>query len=132
MKNKDLTPEQLEKKRAARKKYEQENKERLSDYRKEYYRQHREEYLARAKKWREEHREYFEKWREDHADYQKEYYAKRKAEPIKPMRTDICPSCGSKEVGKVAKNTWYCRDCCVEFTNRSVYVLTKQGIRLLK
>ena len=121
MKNKDLTPEQLEKKRAARKKYEQEHKERLSDYRKEYYLQHREEYLARAKKWREEHK-----------GYQKEYYEKHKVEPIKPSRTDICPSCGSKEVGKVAKNTWYCRDCCVEYTNRSVYTLTKQGIRLRK
>ena len=28
----------------------------------------------------------------------------------------ICPSCGSKVVGKVGADQFYCWDCCIEFS----------------
>lgn len=35
-----------------------------------------------------------------------------------------CPACGSKEIGKVGDNEFYCWDCCVEF------VLSPGGVKL--
>lgn len=35
-----------------------------------------------------------------------------------------CPSCGSRGIGKVGTDQYYCWDCCVEFS------LTKKGIQI--
>lgn len=132
VKYKDKTPEQRAKYLEYQREYKKKNIERFSEYRRNWYETHREEIRA-----------YQKTWRAAHPDYQKQWRAKQKkpdaviSEPVVNrshpiINKDRCPVCGSKEVGKVAKNTWYCRDCCVEFTNRSIYILTKQGVRLLK
>ena len=28
---------------------------------------------------------------------------------------EVCPECGSRAIGKVATNQYYCWDCCIEF-----------------
>lgn len=42
-----------------------------------------------------------------------------------------CPACGSKSIGKVGVDQFYCWDCCVEFrTSRdkvSVYEVDEEG-----
>ncbi len=38
--------------------------------------------------------------------------------------SDNCPACGSRQVGRVGGERYYCWECCIEFT------LSKKGIRL--
>ncbi|NLW17926.1 MAG: hypothetical protein GX033_09890 [Firmicutes bacterium] len=38
------------------------------------------------------------------------------------MNLWLCPNCGSRAVGKVGHEQFYCADCCIEFAKR------KQGI----
>lgn len=42
-----------------------------------------------------------------------------------------CPSCGSRGIGRVATDQYYCWDCCVEFTaGRSgvkIYQINEEG-----
>lgn len=35
-----------------------------------------------------------------------------------------CPGCGSRGIGKVGTDQYYCWDCCVEFS------MTKKGIQI--
>ena len=42
-----------------------------------------------------------------------------------------CPNCGSRAVGKVGQERFFCSDCCIEFVNRKrntlQYLVTDDG-----
>lgn len=128
MKNKDLTPEQLERRREYQRRYKAANAERFAEYKKNYYEANKEKFREYGKQWRKAHPDYYKEWKE------KEKEPKPKPagfhRPITAEEDIICPVCGSKDVGKIGRSSWYCRSCAVEFTSRSIYELTKQGIRI--
>lgn len=39
---------------------------------------------------------------------------------------ELCPKCGSKAIGRIGQNQYYCWDCNIEFSE------TKDGIRMFK
>ncbi|MDS1030023.1 hypothetical protein RDV78_05880 [Bacillota bacterium LX-D] len=40
----------------------------------------------------------------------------------------LCPLCGSREVGKIGPDQFYCWNCCVEYDDRNqVFELAEDG-----
>lgn len=124
VKYKDKTPEQKAKYREYQREYKKRNAEKFSEYKKNWHETHRKEI-----------REYQKQWRANHPNYQKQWREKQKPvteeKPLTvPERHDICPACGSSQVGKIGRSTYYCRECAAEFTDKAVYEITRQGIRI--
>jgi len=39
-----------------------------------------------------------------------------------------CPRCGSKAIGKIGNNQYYCWDCCVEFNEKhQIFNVSEDG-----
>ncbi|MFO8059262.1 MAG: hypothetical protein R6U70_01200 [Bacillota bacterium] len=47
-----------------------------------------------------------------------------KSEPVRQ-----CPSCGSRMIGRIGVERYYCHDCCVEFDGASggIYSIDDEG-----
>lgn len=124
VKYKDKTPEQRAKYREYQREYKKRNPEKFSEYKKNWYEVHREEIRAYQKAWRAAHPNYQKQWREK----QKDPKPVAISPPVEDK--DRCPVCGSKDIGKTGRKMYYCWNCAVEFNDKAVFELTRQGIRI--
>lgn len=149
-----MTPE--EKRKKDREYYAAHRAERLA-YQHEYRKQHPEKYAAACRRYRQNKRkkelaatQEYEDEKEYRKQYMKDYRARKKREKqlatpdgfFKPkkespvvngssFRLDECPMCGSKDIGRLTRFSYFCRNCLREINSHAIYKYTVKGLKVL-